>query len=156
MVVIAEVALDERLIIGARAFAPPLPVAPVVEGGDQIDVPITQLGKQLAHHEEERVGRHRGAQVTAVLVVEVTPGGALRELEVEVAIATVEDLPEAVIVGIRIRRVLALGGTAREREEEAKRGEELSEVLHIRRAQGSSDHRQHDAPRAEGSSSSPR
>ena len=32
MVVIAEIALDERLIIGAGAFASPLPVAPVVEG----------------------------------------------------------------------------------------------------------------------------
>ena len=45
-------------------------------------------------------------------MVEVTPGDALRELEVEVAIATVKDLPEAVIVGIRIRRVLALGGNS--------------------------------------------
>ena len=53
---------------------------------------------------------------TAVPTGEIWLWAAVTIGSIAVAIATVEDLPEAVIVGIRIRRVLALGGTARERD----------------------------------------
>ena len=97
-------------------------------------MPITKLCEEVAHHAEEGVIRHLWAETATVLVIEVAPSSSFWELEVEVAIATVKRLPQLVIVGVWVGRVLSLGGARREHDEnegEEKGGEEL----HIRRAQ---------------------
>ena len=128
-VVLPEVVLDEAAIAPSGVVALPAPVATLVEGRDEIDVPVLELGEQPRQDEEERVAGHLGAELAAPLQPHVSPARVLGELEIEVAVVAVERLPKDVEVAEAIiREVLLCRAGAQPRDEEEGRHKDSEEA----------------------------